>query len=110
MLLRFAAVKTQLQENKDQSHDLETANKLILSLQEGFSAKMDAELESDRKLLGEAEARIAELNEQLSARPSIPLNVTDPALSLTTVSQDKDETGKQILSALPKDLKRKLKN
>lgn len=54
-----------------------------------------------------ANTRIAELNEQLSARPSIPLNVTDPALSLST-SQEKDESGKQILSQLPKDLKRKL--
>jgi hypothetical protein len=54
-------------------------------------------------------SRSAELTEQLSARPSIPLNVTDPALSLST-NQEKDETGKQILSQLPKDLKRKLSN
>jgi len=54
-----------------------------------------------------ANARITELTEQLSARPSIPLNVTDPALSLSTASQEKDETGKQILAAMPKDMKRK---
>ena len=52
-------------------------------------------------------SRSAELTEQLSARPSIPLNVTDPALSLST-NQEKDDTGKQILEALPKDLKRQL--
>jgi len=56
-----------------------------------------------------ANSRISELTGQLSARPSIPLNVTDPALSLST-NQEKDETGKQILSQLPKDLKRKLAN
>jgi hypothetical protein len=55
-----------------------------------------------------ANTRIQELTEQLGARPSIPLNVTDPALSLST-NQEKDETGKQILEALPKDLKRQLK-
>lgn len=52
-------------------------------------------------------SRSAELTEQLSARPSIPLNVTDPALSFST-NQEKDETGKQILAAMPKDMKRKL--
>ena len=59
--------------------------------------------------LESANSRISELTGQLSARPSIPLNVTDPALSLST-NQEKDETGKQILSQLPKDLKRKLAN
>ena len=54
------------------------------------------------------QTEVASLKEQLSARPSIPLNVTDPALSLTT-NQDKDETGKQILASMPKDMKRKLK-
>jgi len=61
-------------------------------------------------LQSELETRNQELEtlrEKLSARPSIPLNVTDPALSLSTSSQEKDETGKQILSSMPKDLKRK---
>jgi hypothetical protein len=56
-----------------------------------------------------ANTRIAQLTEQLSARPSIPLNVTDPKVSLGMGDQEKDETGKQILEALPKDLKRQLK-
>jgi hypothetical protein len=88
--------------------------------------KLQTASETETRLLSEAEAlntehqaliaelatersRSAELTEQLSARPSIPLNVTDPALSLST-NQEKDETGKQILSQLPKDLKRKLSN
>ena len=99
----FAAVKTQLQENEDHSREFEEANKVILSTQEAFASKMEAELEA-------ANSRIAELTGQLSARPSIPLNVTDPALSLATGTQDKDETGKQILAAMPKDMKRKLKS
>ena len=69
-----------------------------------------ADLETERQSLREAEARNVELTEQLSARPSIPLNVTDPKLNLSTGDQEKDETGKQILSQLPKDLKRKLAN
>jgi hypothetical protein len=99
----FAAVKTQLQENEDHSREFEEANKVILSTQEAFASKMEAELEA-------ANSRIAELTGQLSARPSIPLNVTDPAVSLATGTQDKDETGKQILAAMPKDMKRKLKS
>lgn len=58
--------------------------------------------------LSTANSRIQELTEQLGARPSIPLNVTDPAVSLSG-NQEVDETGKQILAAMPKDMKRKLK-
>jgi hypothetical protein len=72
------------------------------------SGEISAELQTSKKDLEAANSRILELTEQLSARPSIPLNVTDPALSLST-NQEKDETGKHILAALPKDLKRKLK-
>jgi hypothetical protein len=60
--------------------------------------------------LSEANTRIQDLTAQLGARPSIPLNVTDPAVGLSSGSQEKDETGKQILAAMPKDIKRKLKN
>jgi len=60
--------------------------------------------------LTEANTRIQDLTAQLGARPSIPLNVTDPAVGLSSGSQEKDETGKQILAAMPKDIKRKLKN
>ncbi len=68
------------------------------------------DLETERQSLNAANTRITELTEQLSARPSIPLNVTDPKVSLGIGDQEKDETGKQILSQLPKDLKRKLAN
>jgi hypothetical protein len=62
-------------------------------------------------LQAELETRNLELEtmcQQLSARPSIPLNVTDPLLNLTPGDHEKDETGKQILAAMPKDIKRKL--
>ena len=59
--------------------------------------------------LEQARETIASLNDQLSARPSIPLNVTDPALSIPTASLPKDETGKELIKSLPSDLKRKLK-
>ena len=51
----------------------------------------------------------AQLTQQLSARPSIPLNVTDPSLSISTPAT-RDETGKQILASMPLDIKRKLSN
>ena len=66
-----------------------------------------SELDTERSLSAEAEARIRDLTEQLQARPSIPLNVTDPAISLS-ITQDQDETGKQILADMPPDMKRKL--
>ncbi len=65
-----------------------------------------AEMDNERQLLSDANATITTLKEQLSARPSIPLNVTDPALSTSNTTPD--ETGKQILAAMPKDMKRKL--
>jgi hypothetical protein len=95
----FAAVKMQIQESEKQSQAFEDAKKILLSTQEILVAHMESDLEA-------ANSRIAELSEQLSARPSIPLNVTDPALS--TSNNPPDETGKNILASMPKDMKRKL--
>jgi hypothetical protein len=82
----------------------------LLTEAEALNSEHQALIVSSAQVISELEtanSRITELTEQLSARPSIPLNVTDPALSLSS-NQDKDETGKQILNSLPKDLKRKL--
>ena len=95
----FAAVKMQIQESEKQSQVFEDAKKILLSTQEILVAHMESDLEA-------ANSRIAELSEQLKARPSIPLNVTDPALS--TSNNPPDETGKHILASMPKDMKRKL--
>jgi len=106
---------TQLQKAESITAFLESQASKNSSLAESF-ADLKAEHESLLQTsaqavldLESANSRISELTGQLSARPSIPLNVTDPALSLST-NQEKDETGKQILSQLPKDLKRKLAN
>ena len=72
---------------------------------ESITAFLDSQASKNSALTESLET----LTEQLSARPSIPLNVTDPKVSLGIDDQEKDETGKQILSQLPKDLKRKLK-
>ena len=48
------------------------------------------------------------LNNRLSARPTIPKDVTDPQVS-TPGNTQKDETGKAILSQMPPDLRQKLK-
>jgi len=95
---QLSAAESKLTESTTAFETLNTEHQALL-----------ADLESERQSLREAEARNVELTEQLSARPSIPLNVTDPKLNLSTGEQEKDETGKQILSQLPKDLKRKLK-
>jgi hypothetical protein len=88
-----------------------TTNTALAESFEGLKAEHETLLQTSAQAVQDLEAansRIGELTGQLSARPSIPLNVTDPALSLSS-NQEKDETGKQILSQLPKDLKRKLK-
>jgi hypothetical protein len=72
------------------------------------SEKITAELNTSQIELQDAKTQIQLLTEQLSARPSIPLNVTDPKVSV--FPSEKDLTGKQVLSNIPSDLKRKLKN
>lgn len=106
---------TQLQKAESITAFLENQASKNSSLAESFAglkAEHESLLQTSAQAvqdLESANSRISELTGQLSARPSIPLNVTDPALSLST-NQEKDETGKQILSQLPKDLKRKLAN
>jgi len=105
---------TQLQKAESITAFLEsqaTKNTALAESFAGLKAEHETLLQTSAQAvqdLESANSRISELTGQLSARPSIPLNVTDPALSLST-NQEKDETGKQILSQLPKDLKRKLK-
>ena len=100
----FSSVNDKLQSASETEHRL-------LSEAEAFNADHQALIASSEVTIQElstANSRIQELTEQLGARPSIPLNVTDPAVSLS-VNQEVDETGKQILAAMPKDMKRKLK-
>ncbi len=101
----FASVDEKLQNASAQLSESSSAFDTLNAEHQELLASSKSTLQE----LTAANSRIQELTEQLGARPSIPLNVTDPALSNTTATQDKDETGKQILSALPKDLKRKLK-
>ena len=113
----FTDVKdfTQLQKAESITAFLESQASKSSALADSFAglkAEHETLLQSSAQAvldLESANSRISELTGQLSARPSIPLNVTDPALSLSS-NQEKDETGKQILSQLPKDLKRKLAN
>jgi hypothetical protein len=85
--------------------------------QEEVLATRDAELQTLRRTLSEVEGQlasardqIADLTDRLAARPSIPLNVTDPQVSANLHTADPDDTGKQILASLPRDLKHKLKS
>jgi len=106
---------TQLQKAESITTFLESQATKNTALAESFNElkvefeTRNQELETLTLQLETSNQELVTLREQLSARPSIPLNVTDPALSLST-SQEKDESGKQILSQLPKDLKRKLAN
>jgi septal ring factor EnvC (AmiA/AmiB activator) len=94
---------TQLTEVLSELNALKADHQALLTT----SAETEAAFQATQLDLEGLNNHIQELTEQLGARPSIPLNVTDPALSLFN-NQEKDETGKQILSAMPKDMKRKL--
>jgi hypothetical protein len=89
----------------------ETSTKLAESLTASDALQVELEtrnqqLESLTQQLETVNQELETLRQQLSARPSIPLNVTDPALS--TSNNPPDETGKHILASMPKDIKRKL--
>ena len=111
----FTNVEDFSQEQKAESITafLESLSSQNSVLTESFDA-LQSELETKNKELEsftlELETRyqeIANLRQQLSARPSIPLNVTDPSIHISNT--DKDETGKKLLSQMPKDYRRKLK-
>lgn len=59
--------------------------------------------------LKEAQNQIQQLQDQLAARPTFPKNVTDPQVKVDINTPDPDDTGRQILSNIPQDLKLKLK-
>ena len=59
--------------------------------------------------LTSANSSIAALTEQLKARPTIPLNVTDPKVSANP-EKEVDTTGKDLYNALPADAKLILKS
>ncbi|MEI6750081.1 MAG: hypothetical protein WCM93_13055 [Bacteroidota bacterium] len=90
------------------STQLQKAEAITVFL-ESQASKTSALAESNEALQEELESRNLELEtlrQQLKAHPSIPLNVTDPALSFN--NKPADTTGKDLLNSIPKDLKRKL--
>ena len=84
----------------------ETSTKLAESLT-AFDA-LQSELATRNQELETSNQERETLRQQLKAHPSIPLNVTDPALSFN--NKPADTTGKDLLNSIPKDLKRKLSN
>lgn len=93
----FNSHAASLTELTDALNTLQVDHKALVS----SSASTAAELETARDT-------ILMLNEQLKARPTIPLNVTDPLLNISEPAA-KDNTGKQILKNTPKDLRFKFK-
>jgi hypothetical protein len=102
----FSSVSDKLQTSLETEQNQKTAFDALNTEHQALVSSNETTLAE----LTEANTRIQDLTAQLGARPSIPLNVTDPAVGLSSGSQEKDETGKQILAAMPKDIKRKLKN
>ena len=99
---------------------LETAFSKLQSLGMIAETEIPVELEAKTELVIEAfeqtlsklldaEKQISLLNAKLSAKPTIPTNVTDPQVSVNLSNPDKDETGKQILASIPQDLRYKLR-
>ena len=101
----FSSVNDRLQSASETERRLQSEAEALNADHQALIASSEVTIQE----LATANSRIQELTEQLGARPSIPLNVTDPAVSLSG-NQEVDETGKQILAAMPKDIKRKLKN
>jgi hypothetical protein len=112
----FSEVSEFTQQQKAESitaflDDLATKN---IQLSESFAslnAEHEALLQSSSKTtqdLDAANSKITELSEKLKARPSIPLNVTDPQVTVGNPKPE-DTTGKQILKNAPKDLRFQLK-
>ena len=70
-------------------------------------------LEQRIKFLEESLSEVRELNQvlndRLAAKPTIPKDVTDPQVSVET-NKEVDETGKNMLSQIPRDLRHKLKS
>lgn len=100
----FSSVNDKLQSASETERRLQSEAGALTADHQALIASSEITIQE----LATANNRIQELTEQLGARPSIPLNVTDPAVSLSG-NQEVDETGKQILAAMPKDMKRKLK-
>jgi hypothetical protein len=99
---------------------LETAFNNLQSLGVISETEIPTELEAKTSLLieafeqtlsklAEAEKQISLLNTQLSAKPTIPQNVTDPQISVNLSNPDKDETGKEIIKNMPADLRHKFR-
>jgi hypothetical protein len=91
-----------------QSLGLITEKEIPLELEAKTTLVIEA-FEQTLSKLNEAEKQISLLNAKLSAKPTIPTNVTDPQVSVNLSNPDKDETGKQILANIPQDLRYKLR-
>ncbi len=97
--------------NADFTSSLESVTVLSESL-----ANLETEFQASQLKCTSLEAEIISLNNtistltsKLSARPTIPLNVIDPLLSVNP-EKDQDNTGKDIYKKLSADDKLKLKN
>ena len=104
------ALSTELQALRADLQGLSTEHQAMTASFETLNTEHQALINQHDALSTEHQAILLELDTERSrsaARPSIPLNVTDPAISLSG-TPDKDETGKQILASMPKDMKRKL--
>ncbi len=91
--------------------DLASKNTQLSESFANLNAEHEALLQSSSKTaqdLDAANSKITELSEQLKASPSIPLNVTDPQVTVGNPKPE-DTTGKQILKNAPKDLRFQLK-
>lgn len=75
---------------------------------ETYREKVSQLEETQQKLL-EAQAIITGLQNRLDAKPTIPSRVTDPQVSANLNTQPKDETGKQILQSIPRDMRYRLR-
>ena len=69
---------------------------------------MFSALTSLQQELSTAKSLVNSLSDKLSAKPTIPAQVSDPQISSNIHKVDKDETGKQILKSIPAEMRYRL--
>jgi hypothetical protein len=95
------------EELPEKTYAFDAGTKLIYMLHSHTTIK--EQLSAAMQQIQELGNQISDLTDRLNARPTIPKEVTDPLVNVHTDPVLTDDTGKQIMSNIPPDLKYKLK-
>jgi hypothetical protein len=101
-------------DESEQSYVLNATNQILYMVSRheelaNYNVKCLQHIDSLKAVNAELEAKIESLTSQLAAKPTIPLNVADPAISVGKQTDIADNTGKSLLENLPHHLRSKIK-